>query len=114
MKLLSLSRSTKKQELFEHEIAVTSPPDASQAFVMLEQCRDVVLKIRRATKRIGVSLSLTYLLSLLEQCLDRIELLLYLVVDNTKGKYVSLGHLISDLTKAHYSEKCSLFIKYNK
>ncbi|HBU86323.1 MAG TPA: recombinase, partial [Acinetobacter sp.] len=38
-------------------------------------------------------------------CLDRIELLLYLVVDNTKGKYVSLGHLISDLTKAHYSEK---------
>jgi len=95
----------KKQEISEHEIAVISPPDASQAFVMLEQCRDVVLKIRRATKRIGVSLSLTYLLSLLEQCLDRIELLLYLVVDNTKWKYVSLGHLISDLTKAHYSEK---------
>ena len=87
---------------------VTVPPDASQAFVMLEQCRDVVLKIRRATKRIGVSLSLTYLLSLLEQCLDRIELLLYLVVDNSEGRYVSLGNLISDLTKAHYSEKASV------
>lgn len=62
-------------------------------------------KIRRATKRIGVSLSLTYLLSLLEQCLDRIELLLYLVVDDSEGRYVSLGNLISDLTKAHYSEK---------
>lgn len=83
------------------------PPDASQAFVMLEQCRDVVLKIRRATKRIGVSLSLTYLLSLLEQCLDRIELLLYLVVDDSEGRYVSLGNLISDLTKAHYNEKVS-------
>ncbi|MFX5945296.1 recombinase, partial [Acinetobacter baumannii] len=72
----------KKQDISQHDTVVTVPPDASQAFVMLEQCRDVVLKIRRATKRIGVSLSLTYLLSLLEQCLDRIELLLYLVVDD--------------------------------
>jgi len=95
----------KKQDISQDDTVVTVPPDASQAFVMLEQCRDVVLKIRRATKRIGVSLSLTYLLSLLEQCLDRIELLLYLVVDNSEGRYVSLGNLISDLTKAHYSEK---------
>ncbi|WP_410567935.1 site-specific recombinase [Acinetobacter sp. H1(2024)] len=95
----------KKQDISQHDTVVTVPPDASQAFVMLEQCRDVVLKIRRATKRIGVSLSLTYLLSLLEQCLDRIELLLYLVVDDSEGRYVSLGNLISDLTKAHYSEK---------
>ncbi|HCQ9870030.1 site-specific recombinase [Acinetobacter baumannii] len=95
----------KKQDISSNDIAVLPPPDASQAFVMLEQCRDVVLKIRRATKRIGVSLSLTYLLSLLEQCLDRIELLLYLVVDDSEGRYVSLGNLISDLTKAHYSEK---------
>lgn len=57
-------------------VAALTPPDASQAFVMLDQCREVVLKIRRATKRIGVSISLTYLLSLLEQALDRIELLL--------------------------------------
>ncbi len=78
----------KKQDISQHDTVVTVPPDASQAFVMLEQCRDVVLKIRRATKRIGVSLSLTYLLSLLEQCLDRIELLLYLVVDDSEGRYV--------------------------
>ena len=40
--------------------SVVAPPDASQALVMIEQCRDVVLKIRRATRRIGVSVSLTY------------------------------------------------------
>ncbi|MEZ6841165.1 hypothetical protein ABVN80_11990 [Acinetobacter baumannii] len=50
-----------------NDIAVLPPPDASQAFVMLEQCRDVVFKIRRATKESVLSLSLTYLLSLLER-----------------------------------------------
>ena len=86
-------------------IAVTVPPDAAQALVMIEQCRDVVLKIRRATKRIGVSLSLTYLLSLLEQCLDRIELLLNLIVDEDKIRYESLGLLMVDITTAIYSER---------
>ena len=88
-----------------HEVAVLEPPDASQALVMFDQCRDVVLKIRRATKRIGVSLSLTYLLSLLEQCLDRIELLLTIVVADQQRRHRALGELLKDLTAAHYSEK---------
>ena len=87
------------------EMTAQPVPDALQALVMLEQCRDVVLKIRRATKRIGVSLSLTYLLTLLEQCLDRVELLLYLIVSDKQDRYISLGHLLADLTKAHYSGK---------
>lgn len=87
------------------DIAVTVPSDAAQALVMIEQCRDVVFKIRRATKRIGVSLSLTYLLSLLEQCLDRIELLLNLIVDEDKIRYESLGLLMVDITTAIYSER---------
>ncbi|OTG68360.1 recombinase [Acinetobacter sp. ANC 4470] len=86
-------------------MAVIMPPDAAQALVMIEQCRDVVLKIRRATKRIGVSLSLTYLLSLLEQCLDRIELLLNLIVDEDKIRYQSLGLLMVNITTAIYSER---------
>ena len=86
-------------------MAVIIPPDAAQALVMIEQCRDVVLKIRRATKRIGVSLSLTYLLSLLEQCLDRIELLLNLIVDEDKIRYESLSLLMVEITAAIYSER---------
>ena len=81
------------------------PPDASQAFVMLDQCREVVLKIRRATRRIGVSISLTYLLSLLEQAIDRIELLLSLLASKDEVRYVALGELLIDVTKAHYDEK---------
>jgi len=87
------------------QFAVMEPPDASQAFVMFEQCRDVVLKIRRSTKRIGVSLSLAYLLSLLEQCLDRIELLLHIVTVEDIYTYDALSQLLSELVKAHYSEK---------
>ncbi len=50
------------------------------------------VKIRRATKRTGVSISLTYLLSLLEQCLERIET----VAEFNRGarqslRYVSAG-----------------------
>jgi site-specific recombinase len=86
-------------------LAIIASPDASQALVMIEQCRDVVLKIRRAIKRIGVSISLTYLLSLLEQCLDRIELLINLIVEEDKIRYQSLSALLVDITSAIYSER---------
>lgn len=87
------------------EMSAVIPPDASQALVMLDQCREVVLKIRRATKRIGVSVSLTYLLSLLEQSLDRIELLLNLIVEEDDVRYSSIGSLLVDITDALYSER---------
>ena len=85
--------------------SVVAPPDASQALVMIEQCRDVVLKIRRSTKRIGVSVSLTYLISLLEQCLDRVELLLNLIVEEGEAHYKAISNLLVDITAAIYSER---------
>ncbi|SPL69350.1 site-specific recombinase [Acinetobacter stercoris] len=78
--------------------------DADQALVMIEQCRELVLKTRRAVKRIGVSLSLTYLLSLLEQCLDRIELLLNILVEENELRYQAMAELLTDLVSAHSSE----------
>ena len=87
------------------KMSAVIPPDASQALVMLDQCREVVLKIRRATKRSGVSVSLTYLLSLLEQSLDRIEILLNLIVEEDDIRYSSIGALLVDVTTALYSER---------
>lgn len=78
--------------------------DAAQALVMLEQCHDVVSKIRRSTKRIGVSLSLTYLLSLLEQCLERIEQLLNILIKEEHARYQAIGELLTTLVAAHSSE----------
>ncbi|MFV5405522.1 site-specific recombinase [Acinetobacter sp. 228] len=81
------------------------PPDASQALVMLEQCHDVAAKVRRSTRRIGVSVSLTYMLALLEQCLERVEILLNMVMDDDDLRYKSIGLFIADITEAIYSER---------
>ena len=82
-----------------------TPPDASQALVMLEQCHDVAAKVRRSTRRIGVSVSLTYMLALLEQCLERVEILLNMVMDDDDLRYKSIGLFIADITEAIYSER---------
>ena len=94
----------KKEHQTADQVNAIILPDASQAIVMLEQCRDVVQKIRRSTKRTGVSISLTYLLSLLEQCLDRIEIILNLIIEENHVRYQSLGQLLTDITDAIYSE----------
>lgn len=102
--IIEFIEAYKKQHRDANSISILIPPDADQALVMIDQCRDVVMKIRRATKRIGVSLSLTYLLSLLEQCLDRIELLLVILTEQGKVQYLSLSQLLEHLVAAHYVE----------
>ena len=102
--IIEFIEAYKKQHRSIGDIAVFIPSDADQALVILEQCRDVVLKIRRATKRIGVSLSLTYLLALLEQCLERVEILLNLLVEDDDLLYNSIGELLTDVVHAHYTE----------
>ena len=53
--------------------------DASHVLVMLEQCQEVVKKIRNSTLRLGTSISVTYRLVRLDQHLDRLRKLLSLV-----------------------------------
>ncbi len=102
--IIEFIEAYKKQYRDAEDLSAIIHPDADQALVMIDQCREVVLKIRRATKRIGVSLSLTYLLSLLEQCLDRIEILLNILTEQGKTQYLALAELTQDLVAAHYVE----------
>ncbi|WP_111894774.1 site-specific recombinase [Acinetobacter sp. MB5] len=88
-----------------HQIGVYSPPDAAQAFVMIEQCLVIVSNIRKSTKRIGVSLNLTYLLTVLEQSLERLELLLKLLHGQTEQRADAIHELINDLVTANHNEK---------
>jgi site-specific recombinase len=55
------------------------PDDARHLLVMLDQCEDVVLKIRRLALSSGTSIALTYLLVALQQSIDRLQKLLFLV-----------------------------------
>jgi len=53
--------------------------DARHLLVMLDQCEDVVLKIRRGAVSNGTTVALTYLLVALTQSIERLRKLLYLV-----------------------------------
>ena len=61
--------------------------DARHLLVMLDQCEDVVLKIRRGALASGTSVALTYLLVALTQSIDRLRKLLFLV--DTSGELPS-------------------------
>jgi len=58
---------------------IERPEDARHLLVMLDQCEDVVLKIRRGALSTGTSVALTYLLVALQQSIDRLQKLLFLV-----------------------------------
>jgi site-specific recombinase len=53
--------------------------DARHLLVMLDQCEEVVLKIRRGALLSGTSVALTYILVALGQSIDRLRKLLFLV-----------------------------------
>jgi site-specific recombinase len=55
------------------------PQDAKHLLVMLDQCQEVVGKIRRNARTIGTSVALTYVLVAITQSIDRLRKLLFLV-----------------------------------
>jgi len=58
---------------------IDSMEDAAHLLVMLDQCEEVVLKIRRGALASGTTVALTYLLVALSQSIDRLRKLLALV-----------------------------------
>lgn len=59
-------------------LATGTPPreDEKHLRVLLDQCRDVIAKVRRNTGNTGISVNLTYLLQRLAETIDRVEALL--------------------------------------
>lgn len=54
--------------------------DERQLMVLIDQCREVILRVRARAASVGTSLSLTYLLSRLEQSLQRLELIVRMLM----------------------------------
>ena len=59
--------------------ARTHPDDPRHLLVMLDQCDDVVAKIRRNSLSFGTSVALTYVLVAITQSIERLRKLLFLV-----------------------------------
>ena len=92
--------------LTDHSVEVD---DAAHLLVMLDQCDDVVAKIRRRSLQVGTSVSLTYLLVRLNQSIDRLRRLLSLVdlepsapslAWSEERRHTALA-LVLDLVQAH-------------
>lgn len=93
---------TFKQRLYADATQLADLPlaDERQALVMLDQCRDVLNKIKKNTRKNGVSLSLSNLLIRLEQCLNRIELLFNLLAQQPTTARTALAELLRLLARA--------------
>ncbi len=75
-------------------------PDEKQAQVMLDQCRDILQRVKRGTRKNGVSISLTNLLNRLEQSLARTDLLFALLHQDTAQVHRALADLLRLVTEA--------------
>lgn len=65
--------------------------DAAHLLVMLDQCDDVVGRIRKKSLQVGTSVGLTYLLVRLGQSIERLRRLLMLVDHATAGENTHAG-----------------------
>lgn len=74
--------------------------DHLQMQVLMEQCHDMLRKIRRQTSRQGVSVSLTHLLVRLQQNLQRMALMLDFIADDAHLKPLLLVRLLKLMSHA--------------
>ncbi len=73
-----------------YDASDVSVPDERPTAVMIEQCRAVLQRLHKNTKRCGVSIRLTNLMLRIEQSLSRIELLFELLLSFSRIQYVEL------------------------
>lgn len=85
----------------------TALEDERQLVVMLDQCREVMQRIRRRAAKIGTSLTLTFKLERLRQHLERIAELLAILSDmHAERRAVALAPRIVALFKKLVSAEC--------
>ncbi len=73
-----------------HNLSERTPPDERPIAVMIEQCRDILYRVRKNTRRFGVSIHLTNLIIRIEQSLARMELLLELLLGFQRSPYLKI------------------------
>lgn len=67
--------------------------DPAPLLVMIEQCQDIVVSVRKRVYKTGISIRMTNLLLRLEQSLQRMSLLVELISDNHGERDKAIGDL---------------------
>lgn len=65
--------------------------DEKHILVMLDQCREIIAKIRRGSSQTGTSIRLTFLLQRMTQQIQRLEILLSIIVSLRAGESANLA-----------------------
>ena len=76
-------------------------PVEDHILVMLEQCTMLIKETHKNTYATGVSISLTNILARLEQKVERLEQLIFLLHPSTEKKSEAFGELIYSITRGH-------------
>ncbi|MBC7786901.1 MAG: site-specific recombinase [Methylophilaceae bacterium] len=77
--------------------------DAKHSFVIFDQCRQVIIKVRKNSAQTGTSIDLTFLMQRMTQQLDRLEHLLNILV-GIKNKTAVDGDVLSLFKTLTYAE----------
>lgn len=72
-----------------------SDPDDQHLQVLLNQCQEVIVKVRRRARREGTSMQLTYALAAAEQSIARLRVLLNIALNRLDGR--QLARFVLDL-----------------
>ena len=73
--------------------AVNHVIDIDHILVMLDQCKAIISKIRRNSTQTGTSIRLTYLLQRMTQQIDRLEMLLHILTEQSAAQPEAKPHL---------------------
>ena len=82
----------------------TGSADVSHVLIILEQCREVIVKIRKNSAQTGTSIRLTFLLQRMTQQLNRLETLFSIIIGIKTN--TSVKHLTLDLLKKLVQAEC--------
>lgn len=73
--------------------------DPAPFLVMIEQCQDIVISVRKRVYKTGISIRMTNLLLRLEQSLDRMQILVELVTDQDKNRDQAIVELTTAVVR---------------
>jgi site-specific recombinase len=74
--------------------------DEKQGLVLLGHCREVIGRIRRNTGKTGISINATYLLTRIDQTVQRLETLLHLLESEADTRRSAITGLLTELVSA--------------
>ena len=109
-----LSQGSAESESESSDENESERPDEDHILVMLEQCLMLIKDIHKNTYATGVSIRLTNILARLEQKVERVEQLLFLLHPAYEKKAEAFGELVYSITDGHRdSSKIGPLIRSN-